>query len=63
MIGLILPAESDEIAVDKNELETARWFSRDEIRRVLAGQHDEMFAPPPFAVAHHIMKEWAERDD
>ncbi|QYI99374.1 NAD(+) diphosphatase [Thalassovita mediterranea] len=63
MIGLILPAESDEISVDKNELETARWFSREEIRRVLAGKHDEMFAPPPFAVAHHIMKEWAERDE
>lgn len=63
MIGLLLPAENEDITVDKSELESARWVSRAEMRDVLAGRHDEIFAPPPFAVAHHIMKIWAERDD
>ena len=63
MIGLILPAENDDITVDKSELESARWITRAEAREVIAGTHPEISAPMRFAVAHHIMKEWAERPD
>ena len=62
MIGMLLPAENEDITIDPNELEAARWITREEARAVLAGEHEEIFAPPPFAVAHHILKEWAERD-
>ena len=63
MIGLLLPAENEDITVDEDELEAARWITRAEAREVLAGTHPEIFAPPPFAVAHHILKEWAGRED
>lgn len=63
MIGMLLPAENEDITIDPNELEAARWISRAEARAVLAGEHDEIFAPPAFAVAHHILSEWAGRDD
>jgi NAD+ diphosphatase len=63
MMGFILPAESDEIHIDANELESARWISRAEMRDILAGKHAELFCPPPQAIAHHIMKEWALRND
>ena len=63
MIGLLLPAENEDITIDPNELEAARWVTREEARQILAGTHPEIFAPMRFAVAHHILKEWAERED
>ncbi|MEL7232582.1 MAG: NAD(+) diphosphatase, partial [Pseudomonadota bacterium] len=63
MIGILLEAETTEISVEQDELEAARWVSRAEVRQVLAGTHPEIYAPPGMAVAHHILKVWAERDD
>lgn len=61
MIGLIVEAASDEITVDPNELETARWFSRDELAAIMAGEHPEVVRPRPIAVAHHVMQAWLDR--
>lgn len=61
MIGLILDADGEEIVIDSTELETARWFTRAEARAMLAGEHAEAFAPPSFAIAHHVLKAWVER--
>ena len=36
MIGLIVEAATDEIIVDTSELETARWFTRDEVAAMMA---------------------------
>lgn len=63
MMGFILPADSDEIIIDSKELESARWVTRDEMQAILEGRHDELFCPPPAAIAHHIMKVWACRND
>lgn len=62
MVGLILHASTDEISVDKTELEDARWFSREEARQIIRGTHPELYTPPEMAVAHHILKVWAARD-
>lgn len=62
MIGMILEVESFDLVIDESEIETARWFTREEARSIMAGTHDEVFAPPPMAIAHHILKAWAERD-
>lgn len=62
MIGIIVPADSEEISVAQDELEAAYWITREEARAMLAGEHDRFFCPPPMAVAHHILKVWAERD-
>lgn len=63
MIGLIVPAESEEIRTEQDELEAAYWISREEAREMLAGEHPEFYCPPPMAIAHHILKAWAERED
>ena len=63
MMGFILPADSDEIIVDSKELETARWVTREDMRSILEGTHGELFCPPATAIAHHIMKVWAYRDE
>jgi NAD+ diphosphatase len=61
MIGCLAEATSDNIKIDPNELADARWFTRDEVAAVLAGTHPEgMTAPPPMAIANHIMRLFVE---
>jgi len=61
MIGCLAEALSTDIAIDKAELADARWFHRDEIRAILEGRHpDGITAPPPMAIAHHIMRMFVE---
>ncbi|MEO0785480.1 MAG: NAD(+) diphosphatase [Pseudomonadota bacterium] len=62
MMGILIPADSEEISVEQDELQAAYWITREEVRAMLAGKHDRFFCPPPMAVAHHILKAWAERD-
>ncbi len=59
MIGCIAEAEHDRITLDTNELEHAMWVTRDEAIAAMAGNPDAPFkAPPPFAIAHSLMKAW-----
>ncbi len=60
MIGAIAEVEEGAIVVDPKELESARWFTREEARALLAGKHPDAFCPPPFAIAHQLLKSWAE---
>jgi len=61
MIGCIAHAESVEVTVDKVELQDARWFTRAEILRSLAQPGaGGVFVPPPLAIAHHLIRAWAE---
>lgn len=60
MLGLLLEALDDTITVD-DELEDARWFTRDEAIAMLERTHPTWFAPPRFAVAHHVLRAWIER--
>ncbi len=60
MIGCIAEAESEEIEIDRIELEDAKWFSRDALRAALAGKREDLHVPPPFAIAHHLIRAWVE---
>ncbi|MBB4100962.1 NAD(+) diphosphatase [Sphingomonas kyeonggiensis] len=61
MVACIGEALNDEIAIDANELEDARWFTRDEVRQALARDPAAPFiAPPPYAIAHTLLTAWAE---
>ena len=38
------------------------WFSREEVKLLLAGKHpDGLFTPPPVAIAHHIIRAFVEK--
>jgi NAD+ diphosphatase len=64
MIGCHAEAISEEIVVDRDELEDARWFSRDETAAMLMRTHpDGLGTPPPVAIAHHIIRAWVEKGD
>jgi NAD+ diphosphatase len=61
MIGCHAEALSQEIVVDREELDDARWFERDEVALMLARQHPVGFtAPQPVAIAYHIIRAWVE---
>ncbi len=56
MIGAVAIAESRDITIDGNELETARWFSKAELQLMLDGSHPEgLVASHPYAIAHHLI--------
>jgi NAD+ diphosphatase len=62
MIGCYAQARSQEIKVDRAELEDARWFARGEVALMLAGRHPQgLTTPLPFAIAHHILRAFAEK--
>ena len=77
MLGCLAQAEDDALDVDKFEMQDARWFTRDEARALLARAHlppkeqlarveaeggDELIVPGPYAIAHHLIKAWADED-
>ena len=63
MIGLIAQVASDEATPDQTELSEVRWFTKAEARDVLAGKVEGTFAPGPMAIAHQLLKTWAESPD
>jgi NAD+ diphosphatase len=61
MIGCHAEAFTDEIVVDRSELEDARWFTRDELALMLVRKHPQgLTATPPIAIAHHIIRRYVE---
>lgn len=59
MIGLICAVDSADARPNQTELEAVAWLTREEARDVLAGVHPDIHAPPPFAIAHSLIKAWA----
>ncbi|MEC9342651.1 MAG: NAD(+) diphosphatase, partial [Pseudomonadota bacterium] len=59
MIGAFGEALSREIVID-DELEDCRWFTRDEVRQMIAGDHPEgLRSPPRKAIAYTLISAWA----
>jgi NAD+ diphosphatase len=55
MLGFVARAEDPgELVLDPDEIEDARWFSRDELR---AGAGPRAL-PPPVSIARHILDRW-----
>jgi NAD+ diphosphatase len=65
MLGFLTEALTEEITVDPKELAEARWFSRQEVREMVAraeaGADDaaRTSLPAPIAIAHHICRRWS----
>lgn len=61
MIGCFAEAKSRDIVVDREELEDARWFGRDEVITMLLRRHPgQLTTPPGVAIAHHLIRAWVE---
>jgi NAD+ diphosphatase len=65
MMGCLCEALSEEITVDPEELAEARWFTREELRAMVAraaeGPDDptQVSVPGPVAIAHQICRRWS----
>jgi NAD+ diphosphatase len=62
MIGCHGKALTTDIHIDDGEMTDVRWFSRDEVLAALMGEHPDLRVPAPIAIAHHLIKAWAEDD-
>lgn len=61
MIGCHAEAVSRDIEIDTEELEDARWFTREECWMILSGRHpDRISCPPPIAIAHHLIRAFVD---
>jgi NAD+ diphosphatase len=60
MIGCLAEALSEEITIDRTELEDARWFTRAEVQLMLQGKHEKYLAAPQLiAIARTLLQTWA----
>ncbi|XP_048194968.1 NAD(P)H pyrophosphatase NUDT13, mitochondrial isoform X2 [Perognathus longimembris pacificus] len=67
--AIVKPGQT-EIQVNLKELEAAAWFSHDEVVTALRGESpytqqqnkiSPFSLPPKLAIAHHLIKEWVEK--
>src|ERR1700739_2041690 len=64
MIGCTARALTEDIVVDRTELEDARWFDSAEARLMLTRKHpDGLAGPPAFAIAHHLLGRWVHEGE
>jgi NAD+ diphosphatase len=59
MLGFHALADGGEPSPRDGELEDVRWFSRDHVRRALAGEDDELVMPPGLSISYHLVESWA----
>ena len=59
MIACVAAADDDALTLDAAELEEAIWVARTQVRAVLAGGDGPFLPPPPYAIAHTLLAEWA----
>jgi NAD+ diphosphatase len=62
MIGLIAEVEEGEATPDQTELEEVRWFTREEARALIGVNLPGARAPGSVAIAHQLIKAWAEAE-
>jgi len=74
MIGCVARAQSYEVLLNTSEMEDVQWYDREELAAAVKAYDAQLplqeiqrlswarfgfFVPPPFAIAHHIMRAWA----
>ncbi len=56
MLGFRAEAADDQLAIDPNELESARWFTRAELRS--SPENDTFRMPGKVSIARRLIEEW-----
>ena len=77
MIGCVAKAQSYEVLLNTSEMEDVQWYDRAELAAAVRWYDSHLplqetqkrawaqlgfWVPPPFAIAHHIIRAWALRD-
>lgn len=59
MLACIAKVASNELAIDRDELEDAIWVDREGVKKALSRAPDAPFrAPPAYAIACELLKRW-----
>jgi NAD+ diphosphatase len=58
MLGFVADYAGGEPAPQDDELEDVRWFARDELEAIRAGQVEGLALPPPIAIARSLVDGW-----
>ena len=56
MLGFMAEAKMQEVKVDGEELEDARWFGYEEFRDAIKAQ--KVMVPPPVSIAYRLVEHW-----
>ena len=62
MIGCHAEAATTKIAMDAEEMTDVQWFEREEVLLALAEKSERLRLPGRIAIAHHLIRAWAEGD-
>ena len=57
MIGCHSHTDDDALTIDETEMAEINWYTREDVKAALEG-NGPFVAPPPHAIAHHLMKWW-----
>jgi NAD+ diphosphatase len=60
MVGCHGRALTTKITIDPAEMADVRWFDRDAVRAALRNDNPQLRVPGPIAIAHHLIKSWAD---
>ena len=60
MIGCHSHTDNDALTIDETEMAEINWYTREDVTAALEG-NGPFVAPPPHAIAHHLMKWWIEQ--
>jgi NADH pyrophosphatase NudC (nudix superfamily) len=70
MIGCCAIAKTIDIKINKAEMEDVRWVNRADVGIALERSMNistlggtECATPPPYAIAHHLIKAWYLQDN
>jgi len=60
MAGYMAMASSTQrLVLDRKELESAQWFDRSEVVKMLIDEHSEhLLLPPATTLSHKLIKSW-----
>ena len=59
MIGCHGIAINQDIVIDTEEMADVAWFDRTQVLSAIAGDNPDLRIPGPGAIAHHLIKAWA----
>jgi len=62
MIGCHAEAATTQIAMDAEEMTDVKWFEREEVLLALEEKSESLMLPGRIAIAHHLIRAWAEKE-
>ena len=63
MIGCVSRAKTEMIEICTEELEDAKWFDIEDVRKGINNESSVLAIPPPETIAHQLIKSWLSKNN